>query len=194
VTSIFSDQYVSDPSVPVTLTPQAAADGGPDADGGGLDLSFWVNLGASLSTVADSLAADRDRRDRMQPPGDVPLFAAGAASSAGTLTLDLGAVPLGHVWQIRRLVVGGVTVTTTAAGSAYAFAQGAPPADLNLTACVDIFTTLPQGNTYGTHQLFLTQQTHLWVVFASASSGQQYAASGYAEDWLDETFRSTYAE
>jgi hypothetical protein len=193
MTSIF-DSMRADPATPVVLSPLAAADGTPDdGGGGGLDASFFLSLGASLGTLTEGLQADRDRRDSVRPPGNEQLFKAGTASAAGTLTLDLGSVPQGRVWQVRRLVVGGVKVTTSAGGAAYAFAQGAPP-DLGITDCVDIFGPLPQGNTYGTHQLFLLPGEHLWVVFSGASSGQQYAASARVEDWDDASFRTTFAE
>jgi len=181
--------------VPVTQSPLAAAEGGPDAPAsGGLDLSFFIGMSASLGRLADGLERDLDRRASMTPPGNEQLFASGVVPSSGVLSLDLGSVPQGHVWQVRRLIVGGVAVTTSAAGSAYAFARGAPPADLALTDCVDIFLTLPQGNTYGTHQLFLLPGEHLFVVFSGASSGQQYAASARVEDWTETAFASTYSE
>ena len=191
MTSVFEGR--ADPASPVALSPLAAQHGGEDSGGGGLDLSFFLSLGASLGTLADSLKADRDRRDNFEAPADRSLFQAGTVSG-GTLTLDLGSVPLGRVWQVRRLVVGGVQVTTTAAGQAYAFAQGAPPRDLNLTNVVDIFSTLPQGNTYGTHQLFLLPTEHLWVVFSGASNSQQYAASARVEDYCAESWSATFEE
>jgi len=195
MTSVFDDMR-ADPATPVILTPQAAQDGDPAAasDGGsGFDFSIFVNLGAQLGTLADGLDADRKHRASMTPPANEQLFAAGKAPASGNLLLDLGSVPLGRVWQVRRLVVGGVDITTTAAGKAYAFTQGAPPADLNLTNCVDVFATLPALNKYGTHQLFLLASEHLWVVVAGGSSGQQYAASARVEDWDDQVFQSTFS-
>lgn len=199
MTSVFDDTAQSngrgDPSMPVTMSPLAAADGTPEeAPGAGVDLSVFFSIDAQLGKMADGLAADRDRRESMQPPSNPPLFKSGIVPASGVLTLDLGAVPRGFVWQIRRLIVGGSKVTTTAAGSAYAFAQGLAPVDLALTDCVDIFSTLPMGNTYGTHQLFLLAGTHLYVVFSGATPNQQYAASAYAEQWDDATFRSTFTE
>jgi hypothetical protein len=199
MSSIFGDYgRQTDPSTPVALSPQAASGGGPDDgtddDSGGLDISFFIGLNASIGKLADSVQADMDRRNKFQPPQDNPLFQSGVFPASGDLTLDLGSVPLGRVWQIRRLIVGGATVTTTAAGAAYAFAQGAPPADVNLTNCVDIFLTLPQGNTYGTHQLFLLPSAHLWVVFAGGTAGQQYAAAAQVESWDEASFKSTFAE
>lgn len=194
MTSVFGDEGRSDPAGPVTMTPRAASDGGADSGGPGVGVDFFVTLGATLGTLADTLTADRQRRDEMEAPSNEQLFQAGIIPASGTLLLDLGSVPQGRIWQVRRLVVGGVAVTTSAAGAAYAFAQGAPPADLALTDCVDIFSTLPQGNTYGTHQLFLLPGEHLWVAFVGATAAQQYAASARVEDWADASFRSTFAE
>lgn len=193
------DSARSDPMVPVPLTPLAAAEGGDDDGGGdaggGLGLDFFISLGASLGTLADTAAADRaERQARSVAPGNNPLFASGVAPASGNVVLDLGSVPQGRVWQIRRLIVGGATVIATADGAAYAFGQGAPPADLALTNCMDIFLTLPQGNTYGTHQLFLTRGEHFWVVFTGATMGQQYSASARVEDWDESTYFSTFAE
>jgi hypothetical protein len=196
--SIFED-HRADPHVPGTWTPNAAQDGGPDGEGGaGASVDFFVTLSASLGTLADEMRADRERRASFRPPSDEQIFASGTFPSSGNLILDLGSVPLGRVWQVRRIIVGGATVTTTAAGNAFVFAQGAPPTDLNLTNCVDIFLgslqALPQGDTFGTHQLFLRNLEHLWVVFTGGTSGQQYTASARVEDWEDSSFQSTFAE
>jgi len=196
VTNIF-DAGRADPMVPVPLTPLAAVDGDADdgSDDPGVGLDFFISLGASLGSLTDAIQSDRaDRAKRNKAPGDEPLFKSGTVPSSGVLHLDLGSVPQGRVWQVRRLIVGGATVTTAAAGSAYAFAQGARPLDLVLTNCVDIFLTLPQGDTFGTHQLFLLPGEHLWVVFSGATGGQQYTASARVEDWDADTYNSTYVE
>jgi hypothetical protein len=192
--SIFSDDLRHDPHAPVALSPRAAEDGGPDSEGGGVDVSFFVSLGATLGRLADTLQADRDDKADTMPPSNEVVFAAGAFPSSGNLVLDLGSVPLGRVWQVRRLIVGGVAVTTAAAGQAFAFAQGAAPSDLNITNCVDIFASLPKGNTYGTHQLFLVATEHLFVVVTGGTVGQQYAAAARVEDWHFGAFSSSFSE
>jgi len=196
VTSVFDDTGRADPRGPVTLTPRAAEDGGPaePGDGAGFDFSVFLSMDASLGRLADGIAADRARRDSQQPPSDPPLYKVGTAPSSGSVILDLGAVPLGFVWQVRRIVVGGVKITTTAAGKAYAFAQGGAPSDLVLSDCVDVWPALPAISKYGTHQLFLLGGEHLYVAFAGASSGQQYAAAARVEQWDATTFRSTFVE
>lgn len=182
-------------TVPVAMTP-AAAQPGPESNGSGpgLDFSVFLGIGASLGTLVDGMQSDRDRKSCEQPPGNEPIFASGIVPASGTLILDLGSCPQGRVWQIRRLVVGGVKVTTTAAGKAYAFAQGAPPSDLVLTDCVEMFSALPALNKYGTHQLFLLGGDHLWVALVGATATQQYNAAARVEDWDDATFRSTFTE
>lgn len=189
------DDTRADPAVPVALSPLAAQDGGPDSDGPGVDFSFFVSLGASLDTLSSGLQDDRDRRASMRPPGDQLIARAGVAPASGTLLLDLGgSVPIGRVWQIRRLIIGGVAVTTAAEGAAYAFAQGAPPTDLILTDCVGMYPTLPAIEKFGTHQLFMLEGERLWVAFVGATSGQQYAAAARVEDWDASNFRSTFTE
>jgi hypothetical protein len=193
MTNAFTDEHRSPPAAPVALSPRAAI-GGPDSDGGGIGVDFWLQLGASLGTLADAALADREKRESQLPPSNEVIFRAGTFPAAGNLVLDLGSVPLGRVWQVRRIVVGGVSVLTAAAGAAYVFAQGAPPVDVNITNCVDIFATLPRGNTYGTHQLFLLATEHLYVVVNGGTPGQQYAAASRVEDWHFGAFTSTYAE
>jgi hypothetical protein len=196
MTSVFEEQaHRSDPAVPMTQTPLAAQDGGPDDDSGaGFDFSVFFGINASLGSLVDGLQADRDHRDRMRPPGETSLLRSDIVPASGSLTLDLGSVPIGRVWQVRRVNVGGASVTTDAAGRADVFGQGAAPADLNLTNWKWSTLALPFGQTFGTHQLFLTASAHLWVVFSGATVGQQYTASADVEDWEAETFASTFVE
>lgn len=181
---------------PVAPLPRAAAPGS-EGSAGGLDLSFFVTLGATLGTLADGLAADRDRRAAMEMPGDEPLFAQGTVPVSGILIMDLGSVPLGRVWQVRRIVIGGPQANDALTGVAFAFRQGAPPADLNTSNVVDSWTSFAtgaQGSTYGTHQLFLRASEHLFVVTSGATSGVRWVASAQVEDWAEATFQSTFAE
>lgn len=188
MTNLFTDEQRRDPAAPVTLTPRAAGEGGPDStSGGGVGVDFWLTLGATLGTLADTLQAEHEER-RPCVPGDAQLFASAVVPASGTVVFDLGSVPLGRIWHVRRLAVGGVSISATAAGTGYAFSQGAPPADLNLTNLVDILTPLPAVHRYGTHQFFLRPTEHLWVVCATGTAGQQYAASARLEDWDERAF------
>jgi hypothetical protein len=198
VTSLFDqlgDVGRADPHAPTSQVAAPGSDGG--SAGGGLDLSLFVSLGATLGTLADGLAADRERRSSMEPPGDEQIFAQGTVPSSGILVMDLGSVPLGRVWQVRRIVVGGPQANDTPTGAAFAFRQGAPPSDLNTSNMVDSwpsFTDGAQGSTYGTHQLFLRASEHLFVVTSGAVSGVRWVASAQVEDWSEANFRSSFAE
>lgn len=194
VFDVTGDGHRGDPLVPVA---QVAAPGGGDTGGAGFDFSFLVGLGVSIGSLVDGLEADRRHRESMEPPGDEPLFAQGTVPSSGVLVMDLGSVPLGRVWQVRRIVIGGPQATDAPAGSAFAFRQGAPPSDLNTSNMVDSwpsFSTGAQGSTYGTHQLFLRASEHLYVVTSGASNGVRWVASAQVEDWSEATFRSSFAE
>jgi hypothetical protein len=199
MTSVFEDSGRTNPAQPQPLVPRAATQGDPasDEDGPGVDFSFMLQLGASLGSMAESMQADRDRRDSFAPPGDEQLNADGLVPSSGVLILDLGSVPQGRVWQVRRVVTGGPQATDTPDGAAFVYRQGARPTDLNTTNVVDSFpsfSTGSQGSTYGTHQLFLRGGEHLYIVTSGATEGDQWVASAQVEDWEDSSFQSTFAE
>lgn len=59
-------------------------------------------------------------------PVQADLSQQGIVPAGGLLALDLGAPPQGTYWNVRSLVVGGVTATTPAAGQAWVNVQGAP--------------------------------------------------------------------
>ena len=198
MTSIFAgieDDLRADPDVPVR---EPAPGAGPaDDKGAGLDLSIFGEIALNLRSLADSSKRDQDRKDKLAAciPSDEQISAAGKFPASGNLVLDLGSVPVGRVWQVRRIIVGGTIVTTELAGSAYAFVQGAPPVDLNTLNCVDIwpsFSTGAQGSTYSTHTLWLPERAHLWIVFVGAASGAQCVASAQVEDFDAEAFALTY--
>jgi hypothetical protein len=196
MTSIFADAEVdlrADPSVPVREPAPGA--GPPDSKGAGLDLSIFGEIALHLKSLADSTQRDQDRRDRLAAaiPSDEQLSVAGVFPASGNLILDLGSVPVGRVWQVRRIILGGTKVTTTGTGTAYAFAQGAAPVDLNTLNAVDIwssFSTGAQGSTYSTHTLWLPERAHLWIAFVGMASGMQCVASAQVEDFDAEAYAS----
>lgn len=172
--------------------------GPPDATGAGIDLSFFASLSGHLGSLADSWKREQDRRDMLAAcaPQDYQYSVSATYSGTGTtLFLDLGSVPEGRVWQVRRLVIGGAAATDTPAGKALAFAQGAEPAALTTSNLVDSFTSFSagaQGSTYGTHQLFLVAPQHLWVAIVTGATGTQWTASVVLEDFdADLYYRAT---
>ena len=121
--------------------------------------------------------------------------AGGTVPASGPLVIDLGATPQGRVWQVRRVVMGGPKATDTPAGSAFLYAQGAPPSDLNTSNLVDSFpsfTSGAQGSTYGTHQLWLPPGEHLWVVVSGGDEGDRWVASARIEDYDQAAFAESF--
>jgi hypothetical protein len=198
MTSVFDSLGDAGRARPHAPVGQVAAPGtSDDAGSGGLDLSVFVSLGAQIGRLASGMDAERERRASMEPPGDPVAQATGVVNGSEPLVLDLGSVPLGRVWQVRRIISGGPQATDTPAGSVFAFRQGAPPSDLNTSNVVDSwpsFSTGAQGSTYGTHQLFLRASEHLFLVVTGGDDGASWVAAAQIEDWSEATFQSTYAE
>jgi hypothetical protein len=170
--------------------------GPPDATGAGFDLSFFATISAHLGSLADSWKREQDRRDLMArcAPQDYQNTVSGTYTKS-PLCLDLGSVPEGRVWQVRRIVVGGPGATTAPTGKVFLYAQGAKPTTLVTSNVVDSwpsFTNGAQGSTYGTHQLFLVAPQHLWVAVATGTTGEQWVASVVVEDYdADLYYRAT---
>jgi len=165
----------------------------PDAPAPGLDVSVFGRLAVSLETLNDREAKRQAQRD--QVPGDEQIGVGGTVPSSGPLVLDLGSVPQGRVWQVRRIVVGGPKATDTPTGHAFAYAQGAPPNDINTANVVDSwpsFTNGAEGSTYGTHQLWLPAGEHLWVVIANGTPAARWVASARIEDFVEAAFLATF--
>lgn len=178
--SVFEDLVGHD------LEPEAAA-------GSGIDLSIFGRIAISLETLGEQEKRRQHWRD--QVPGDEQIGAADMVPSSGTLLLDLGSVPQGRVWQVRRIIVGGALATSTPTGKAFAYAQGAPPSDLATANVVDSwpgFSSGAQGSTYGTHQLFLRQGEHLWIAITGGVASDRWVASARIEDFAEAAFLANY--
>lgn len=176
-----------------------AAVGPATLEPAGLDLSFFASLAVHLGSLAESFKREQDRRDEMVPPQDSNLVGQGVVNAAGQLVIDLGSVPEGRVWQVRRIVIGEPTATAAPTGSAFLLAQGAPPVAGNVptTSVVDSWPTFAKGaagSTYGTHQLFLIAPEHLWVVVHGGTSGVQWVTSCRVEDFDADTYYRAAAQ
>jgi hypothetical protein len=196
VSTVWEDTYQpperGDPAAPVRHA--APGSGRPDGEGAGLDLSFFAQIAVSLGSLADSFKREQDRRDKMgQAPQDHAPVAQGTVGASGFLVLDLGSVPEGRVWQVRRVVIGEATATSAPSGAAFLVAQGTPPTSgavptISVVDSWPTFTKGAAGSTYGTHQLFLVAPEHLWVVVTGATTGAQWVASARIEDLDADTY------
>jgi hypothetical protein len=113
------------------------------------------------------------------------------AGGAGIVPISLGgqnSPDVGRVWEVRRIVIGGLAINTVAAGSAYVFKQGAPPTDLNTVNAVASYTTMPATQLFGTHQFFVNQSEGIWLAVVGATAAQQLVVSMQVEDWADQAW------
>lgn len=106
--------------------------------------------------------------------------------------ISLGGPSAGYYWLLRRLIVGGTTFKTTAAGTAEVYVTGLGSdtgsaitgpiiTALALTDLVDQATTLPNKAFYSNRQVIVQANENLMVVIDSGTAGQLYIASAQFE-------------
>jgi hypothetical protein len=158
---------------------------------GELTLEALLDLKTGIGVLRDEITLLIKAEYEYQQRG--PLFvqlraSAAADSSADDLVLDLGGPAVGRIWEVRRLIVGGVTWDTTASGNAQIFILANPPMlniDPPLTELADQATTLPAKNFYSTGQFILRNPSRLIVLIDSPTASQVYAATGSVVDRPD---------
>ena len=183
-----------------------------------LDIGFFADLTATLGGLRDQIKADRDWRDKnrraaafAEIPVDRPLLSMGAFPTSGIVAFDLGGPDLGRIWLVRRIAVGGITPTTTAAGRADVFVSAIPPVDpvtggtggggtltgTALRAGVtaewrDQATTLPLAAQYSNRQIVVNPNESLWIVISSGTVSQQYVVNAGVEEYMLSAAKQSY--
>lgn len=130
---------------------------------------------------AQALPADTTLSTTLQVPG-------GGGTVIQAIGNLQGTPAPGRTWQVRRIVAGGTTVSTVAAGSMFFFRQGAPPNDLNLNNFIETATAMPFRAFYGTHQFVVRPGEYVWAALIGGTAGQQYVAAMQIEDWNESLF------
>lgn len=146
-----------------------------------------LHLCASLDRFSDAMEAERRARDtvRRMPRR---LEASGIADANGNAVLTFERVPMGGLWALMRLVIGGVTWGTVLAGtpSAVVFVTSSgivtPDTQLPLNQVVDEAPSLPNVSFYEANPLEaanvpLSGNDMLIVLITGGTSGVQYNAS-----------------
>ena len=163
--------------------------------GANLDIghaSFQALIG--LKASVDDLAAAVKRIERIEElyqqigPVDHQLNGSGTAPASGSLFISLGSPAPGRFWILRRLIVGGVTWVTTAAGAANVYASPSRPDGAGLSMMVDNASSLPNKAFYSSRQVTVHQPSHLWVEVTTPTAGQTYVATGLVEELPDRPF------
>lgn len=162
----------------------------------GIDID--VDLTASLGRLADKLDRDYDdrRREREIQRARVPTFV--RLQNSGIIPtptvpfgLAFGGPDAGFEWVVRRIVVGGLKWSTTAAGSAEVYvtglgtttgsaSSGGIAALTPLSDLVDQSASLPNKAFYGRDELVVKENESLVVVINTGTAAQQYVASVFA--------------
>ena len=143
---------------------------------------------AHLGTAVEKLQATFDDWVRQQNdyqfkgPRPVQFRGSCAAASDGSADLNLGGPAPGRMWVVRRLIVQGISWSTSAAGSCNVHVtttQKPVPGGLDI---VDNSTALPNKAFYSGWQVVLVNPQILVVEIVGGTSTQVYAATGMGED------------
>lgn len=162
-----------------------------DLDLGPIEIMAGVR--AELSTLNRHNAAEAEYRrreaQRARTPFMVRQFASAVIPTPTVRTgISFGGPDPGYYWMLRRLLVGGVTWKTTAAGTAEIYvtalsagqgqaAVGPIIAGLALSDMVDQAASLPNKAFYSDQQVMVQEQENLVVVLDTATAGQLYVAT-----------------
>lgn len=159
-----------------------------DPQGRTLNLGIFADLALQIGSLASRVgkAVDAWEAALRKVPGDYQYAQTAAYPSSGNLVFDLGSPAQGQFWQVRRLIVGGLTIADTPAGVAWVAVQGSAPnqegTTVNLANVADFTSqTFPQRAFYGTHEVIVLPGEHLYVVISGGTSGTHYSASAKAE-------------
>jgi len=158
-----------------------------DLDLGPIMADLAVELGR-MNDRDDDAAAERRRREHVRAliPADVRLVTVGTIPSPTARSmLSVGGPDAGYFWLVRRILVGGLTFKTTAAGTAEIYVTGLSGSvgsvttgpivsGLALSDLVDQYATLPKVVNYTSHQIIVQEGENLCAVVDTGTAGQQY--------------------
>jgi hypothetical protein len=175
------------------------------ADGVGIDLSLGpVDLMAGIKVELGKMNKHNDwerkraaEAARAKVPAQVRMFASVVIPTPTVRTgINIGGPDAGYFWLLRRLVIGGTTFKTTAAGTAEVYVTGLTGQQgaaivgpivsaMSLNDMVDQFATLPTTppRLYSNQQVIVQAQENLMVVIDTGTAGQQYTTAAQFEVW-----------
>lgn len=162
-----------------------------------MTLSVEGDLSIQLGRVADRLDKDATERiktreiARARVPSVVRIQNSGIIPTpTAAFGINMGGPDSGFEWVVRRIVVGGLTWSTTAAGTAEVYVtglgaqwgtsaggSGTAAGVRSLADLVDQASTLPNKAFYGRDELVVKENESLVIVILSGTAAQQYVAS-----------------
>lgn len=154
--------------------------------------STMLRLFASIDAHLSALHSDADRREHrwVQQASDISRVAPQRKAKRVESTeesLSLGGPQNGRVWSVQSITVGGITPSTTVAGTADVIQSPTNPTltTVDLTSWRDHAATLPLIGFYTTREVELRYPDELWVVVNNGTIGQQYIAVAWVLDYQD---------
>jgi hypothetical protein len=157
-----------------------------DESPGGL-VSILADLKVTIGNMRDTVSqlnANVNKSTHMEVPR---LFRAigqvnANASGFGVIALDTPGPPAGWYWYVRRICVGGLTPTTTAAGRADVYASAMDlrvfvnNTQMSMLNWIDQAQQLPLCGSYSAGELFVLWPEQLFVIIDNGTNGQAYTA------------------
>jgi len=150
-----------------------------------------ADLFARLDGIEKRLQSILEREERYESEGPVPVMLNSSGvvgSSSDPLYLDLGGPSYGRAWEVRQLVIGGITWATTVAGNAVVLVQPVAPSATNPAGTAGIqdqAASLPSVAFYSGGQFRIGNPNHLWVAVIGGTASTPYLVAGDAFDMPD---------
>lgn len=166
-----------------------------DAELGPAILGLTAQLAATKISLDRLVAAQTAVEERYQREGPVfvPIGRSATTDATGArLLMDLGGPSYGRAWEVRQLVVGGLTWSTTVSGRAELYVGSTPQVNAALANLQDVAATLPSKSFYSAGQFRVIHPNRVYVVIAGGSDNTTYVVSGDALETPDLPVRSYY--
>ena len=172
------------------------------SDGAWLEATLGP-LTAKLELAVDAISKQTASLDRLiafqaayqqDGPIQLRLRGTGTSNSAGdSFTIDLGGPATMRLWEIRGVVVGGLTWSSTVSGTAELYIGSNVSTARPLSEIVDQASgstpSLPSVATYSSGQVVLRNPEHLYLVIVSPTASTQYLAGARGFDVPDRPAR-----
>lgn len=149
--------------------------GGPE-----VDVAGFATFGIQLGHLTDELAQQRRDREARKP-----LFVYQSDSciipASGNGHMGWAGPASGRIWLLRRLVVGGISWGTSAAGSCEVYVVAMPGVNVAalrpLNNLVDEAASLPNKAPYSNEQIVVRHNEGIHLVIVGGTVAQQYVAN-----------------
>jgi hypothetical protein len=148
-------------------------------------INLLAKIGLQIGKATEELTATASKVGQLaraierNTPVTSGSVAAGVAATGVSLVLDLGSPDQGTFWEVSNIAIGGTEVNVTAAGKWGLYVSSLPStAGAGLQNCVDVgvvaSSAMPYSATYGTGQIIVHDQEHLFAIVFGGTNGQQY--------------------